>query len=126
MDITQELPGDKPFIKAVSRDGITIRGETHSRSLIVSSKTVKTDWEVNRFEDFSRRTLEPLLELEPEVVIIGTGKSQRFLPPELMMLFYEGNVGIEVMSTPAACRTFNVLVLEERRVVAALLPPDGE
>jgi uncharacterized protein len=60
--------------------------------------------------------------LKPEIVLIGTGSKQIFLPPELMMFFYSRNTGFEVMTTDAACRTFNVLASEGRKVVAALLP----
>jgi uncharacterized protein len=58
-------------------------------------------------------------------VIIGTGERQHFLPPLLMMEFHGQGIGAEVMSTAAACRTFNVLVSEGRNVVAALLPPSN-
>jgi uncharacterized protein len=53
---------------------------------------------------------------------MGTGERQVFLAPELLMVFYRQSVGIEVMNTQAACRTFNVLVSEDRNVVAALMP----
>ena len=66
--------------------------------------------------------LEPIFELGPEVVLLGTGPLQQFPPAELMMEFYRRHVGAEVMSTDAACRTFNVLVSEQRLVVAALMP----
>ena len=60
--------------------------------------------------------------MQPEVVLIGTGKKQLFLPPKLMVMFYQEGIGFEVMTTDAACRTFNVLVSEGRNVVAALMP----
>ena len=77
---------------------------------------------------FSLPTHEPwpepggVFDLQPEIVLIGTGRKQVFLQPELMMSFYRREVGFEVMSTHAACRTFNVLVSESRNAVAALLP----
>ena len=64
--------------------------------------------------------LAPALALEPTIVLLGTG-TERFLPDvELMAALAERSVGLEIMSTPAACRTFNVLLQEQRRVVAAL------
>ena len=81
------------------------------------------DWDATNPCDLSDRQLNPIFELEPEVVLLGTGASQIFLPPELMMRFYGRGIGVEVMTTDAACRTFNVLVSEGRKVVAALLPP---
>ena len=63
-----------------------------------------------------------IFEMKPEVVLLGTGAKQVFLPPQLMMQFYNKGIGIEVMTTDAACRTFNVLVSEGRNVLAALMP----
>jgi uncharacterized protein len=67
--------------------------------------------------------LEPALALEPAIIVLGTG-TERLLPDvELMGDVAARSVGLEVMSTPAACRTFNVLLQEQRRVVAALFNP---
>jgi uncharacterized protein len=63
-----------------------------------------------------------VLALEPEVVLLGTGARQQFLHPSRLAPIYRAGVGVEIMTTAAACRTFNILVAEERRVVAALLP----
>ena len=63
-----------------------------------------------------------LRNLKPEVILIGTGNQQVFLPPAAQVHFFRRNIGFEVMTTDAACRTFNVLIAEGREVVAALLP----
>lgn len=123
MELTREHPGDKVYVRAVGASGITIAEVTYDTSLILSPDTVDTDWPVDSLEDVSEEALQPVLGLDPEVVIIGTGKEQRFLEPSLMMLFHRDGIGVEVMSTRAACRTFNVLVMEERKVVAALMSP---
>ena len=91
----------------------------------MSPNSIKTDWSVNEADGISEETLRPVLEFEPEVVIIGTGKIQHFLDPKIMMLFHQQGIGIEVMSTQAACRTFNILVMEDRKVVAALSPSNA-
>jgi uncharacterized protein len=93
-----------------------------SEALIVSAHHLITGWPVSRAQELDAELLEQVLELKPEVVLIGTGKSQVFLPPELLMVLYRQSVGVEIMSTQAACRTFNVLVSEDRNVVAALMP----
>jgi uncharacterized protein len=74
-------------------------------------------------DELDERRLEPVFALRPEVVLLGTGARQVFPSPELLMCFHRRGIGIEVMATAAACRTFNVLVSERRKVVAALLPP---
>jgi len=69
-----------------------------------------------RAEDFAR-----LLDLHPEILLLGTGASQRFLHPRITQPLAAAHVGLEVMDTRAACRTFNILLGEGRRVVAALI-----
>jgi len=122
MDLTFQKPGDHLFVRSVSDAGIQVVDNFYKEALILSAREIIPGWPVKSVEDIEQRHLEQVLELEPEVVLIGTGARQTFLPPVLMMFFYSRNIGIEVMSTDAACRTFNVLVSESRKVVAALLP----
>lgn len=126
MELTRQHPGDKVYVRAVSAAGITVADHTYDSPVILSPDAVEADWQVGSVEDVSEDALQAVLGLRPELVIIGTGASQRFLQPELMMVFHRNGVGIEVMNTRAACRTFNILVMEERRVVAALIPPESD
>jgi len=121
MDLTLERPGDHLFIRSVSERGIQVVDDYFNKSIIVSTKQVIPDWPVNSVENITEQQLEKVLNLQPELVLIGTGARQAFLPPRQMMFFYSRNIGIEVMTTDAACRTFNVLAAESRNVVAALI-----
>jgi len=123
MELTLEHHGDHLFVRSVSSAGIEIVDRFYPGPLILSTHGVLEDWPVGGPKDLAEYHLQPVFELEPEVVLIGTGASQVFLPPELMMCFYRRGMGVEVMTTDAACRTFNVLAAEGRKVVAALLPP---
>jgi uncharacterized protein len=122
MDLTLQSPGDHLYIQAISDEGIRIADQVCTTPLIVSASKLLTDWPVSNPQELTDQHLDQILEFEPELVLIGTGNRQIFLPPELLMVFYRRSVGIETMNTPAACRTFNVLVSEGRNVVAALLP----
>jgi uncharacterized protein len=122
MDFTLEKPGDHLFIKAISDDRIQVGEEWYSSPLVISAAYLLTGWDVCFVADLSPDKLEPIFELGPELVLLGTGERQQFPPAQLMMEFYRRGVGAEVMSTAAACRTFNVLVSEQRLVVAALMP----
>lgn len=122
MDLTLQNPGNNLFVRYATPDGIQVVDDFYPSAIILSAKEVITDWPVKSVHDIDRRHLEQILELAPEVVLIGTGRDQAFLPPELLMVFYERGVGVEVMNTSAACRTFNVLVSESRKVVGALIP----
>ena len=122
MDLTLQNHGDHLFIRSVSEAGIQVVDDFYKTSIVLSAREIIPDWPVKSIDDFEQEHLERVLELNPEIVLIGTGNKQAFLPPELMMFFYQRNIGIEVMSTQAACRTFNVLVSESRNVAAALIP----
>ena len=121
MDLTLEQPGDHLFIRSISERGIQVVDDYYDSSIIVSTRQVIPDWPVNSVECITEQLLEKVLDLQPELVLIGTGARQAFLPPRQMMFFYSRMIGIEVMTTDAACRTFNVLAAESRNVVAALI-----
>lgn len=123
MELTRDHPGNRVYVRAVGEDGIRVGEHTFAGSVVLTPDQVVTDWGVETFADLSEKALAALLDLDPELVIIGTGAAQQFPPPESLMMFYRAGVGIEVMNTQAACRTFNVLVMEERKVVAGLIPP---
>jgi uncharacterized protein len=122
VDLTLQRPGEHLFVKAISDQGIQVGEEWYRGSLIISATSLITNWDMRRVEDLSPPGIQPIFELGPEVVLMGTGVRQHFPPMELMMEFYRRGIGAEVMSTTAACRTFNVLVAEQRLVVAALMP----
>jgi len=96
------------------------RGAARARQLHRDCGTLDHRLEPQSFAELRAVHLEPLLALSPELVLLGTGATQRFAPPEVRAVFAERGVGLEAMHLGAACRTYNVLVQEERRVAAAL------
>ena len=122
MDLTLQKPGDHLFIRSVSDKGIQIVDEFYNSSIILSANRVISDSPLSSIENITEQYLEKVLDLQPEVVLIGAGARQVFLTPQQMMYFFSRNVGVEVMTTDAACRTFNVLVSESRNVAAILIP----
>jgi uncharacterized protein len=78
------------------------------------------DWEPRNFAELQAAHLEKILELKPELVLLGTGPTQRFPPVGIRAALATRGVGLEIMDLGAACRTFNILVQEERRVAAGL------
>jgi len=93
----------------------------HLGNLILTPDQPVTSWSAAGFEALRAEDFAALLALHPEVVLLGTGARQRFPHPRLTRFFIEARVGLEVMDTPAACRTYNILMSEGRRVVAAFL-----
>ena len=122
MEFHLEVPHDHFFIRSITAQGIRVNEDYFNTPFIISGKRIVPEWHVESVDDINETNLEPVFELQPEVILIGTGASQVFLPPAIQIHFYRRKVGFEVMSTDAACRTFNVLASEGREVVAALIP----
>jgi uncharacterized protein len=99
---------------------VLINGERHDHSLIVAPENV-TAWEVESFEALREEHFAALAALGPEIVLLGTGRWLRFPHPGLTAPLAQARIGLEVMDVNAACRTYNILVSEDRRVAAALL-----
>ena len=90
-------------------------------NVLVTPERVATGWTAGGFDTLTEADFAALAELKPEVVLLGTGASLRFPHPRLTRALTDAGIGVEVMDTPAACRTFNILAAEGRRVAAAVL-----
>lgn len=97
-----------------------LNGERREGSLIVFPDRI-LEWPVAGFEALRAEDFAILAGARPEIVLLGTGARQRFPHPRLTQALMQARVGVEVMDTAAACRTYNILMAEERRVAAALL-----
>ena len=93
----------------------------HVSAVVLTPERVEP-WTIASFEALSEADFERLRALDPEVVLLGTGSRQRFPHPRLSRALADARIGLEVMSTAAACRTYNILMAEGRKVVAALMP----
>jgi uncharacterized protein len=117
---TLERSAPANLIRGYSAHEIQIGDQRVARSCIVTAERLITDWEPASFAELEPAHLEAVLALAPELILIGTGATQRFATPQVRAALAERGVGLEVMQLGAACRTFNVLVQEGRRVAAAL------
>ena len=102
---------------------VVVNGKRHAASLVVSGDRLITDWPAASVESLSADHLAAIVELAPEIVLLGTGAKFTFPDPSLLTPLYKAGIGVEVMDTPAACRTYNILLAEGRNVVAALIVP---
>lgn len=92
-----------------------------SHAVLLSSDGDILEWSVKSFDDLSSADFSQMTSLNPELIIIGTGKRQRFPRPELLKTLIEAKIGFEIMDSQAACRTYNILVGEGRQVLLALI-----
>jgi uncharacterized protein len=113
-------PAGSNAITAYGEGFVMVNGVRHDRNVIVLADRV-IEWDTADFESLSEADFERLAALEPEVVLLGTGPRLRFPSLPLTRALVEARFGLEVMDVQAACRTYNILISEGRRVVAALL-----
>lgn len=114
----QSILGYGPGWIGLGSNGVAEKVE---RSIVIGSRGEKFDWNCSRFEDLTEEHFTQLAASQPELVIFGSGERLRFAPPAFMRALMQKRIGIETMDTLAACRTYNILAGEGRRVVAALL-----
>jgi uncharacterized protein len=108
-------------ISAYGPGWVSIRNEKITTSLVIASGGERFDWMCEHFEDLTPEHFQQLAALNPELVIFGSGNHIRFPKPALTHALIKQQIGLETMDTQAACRTYNVLAAEGRRVVLALL-----
>ena len=120
MKFTLDSSSDSNLIRSYSPNSVRIGDqEIHGSCIVTADHFVS--WEPASFAELRTDHLEKIFALAPDVVLLGTGMTQRFAPPEIRSAFAARKIGLEAMDLGAACRTFNILVQEERKVAAALL-----
>ena len=122
MKFTQQRPDGAHLIRRYGADFIVI-GEREIRASCIVTPTQIEAWTPRSVDEMTPESLQPLFALEPEVVVLSTGATQKFPRAALRAEFATRKIGLEVMEIGAACRTYNVLVGEDRRVLAAVLLP---
>jgi uncharacterized protein len=122
MKLQPDLIPDTQMVSAYGPGYVEVNGVRMTASCAFAPQRPPHPWNVAAAELLEAAHVEVLLEdPAPEVVLIGTGRQQRLLPPAVMRQFMLRRIGWEVMDTAAACRTYNILAGEGRRVVAALI-----
>jgi len=112
---------DSNIISAWKDDAIRVGEEWHHGNVVVGTKHIVAGWTTSAAKDLTANDLRPALDLTPEIVLLGTGRYLIRPGIDLMAELAERGLGLEIMDTAAACRTYNVLIHEQREVVAALL-----
>ncbi|MDH4166211.1 MAG: Mth938-like domain-containing protein [Gammaproteobacteria bacterium] len=121
MKLQLENPAGTNLVRSYGPGQLRIGERMHSTSLIVTATTIIAPWRPTTAQGLTAADLEPLLGLAPAVVLLGTGARQQFPDVQVLRILHDQRIGVEVMDTSAACRTYNVLVTEGRSVAAALI-----
>ncbi len=120
MPLAENSPSHLYSINAYEDDSISVSEKQYKNSFLLSPTTL-TEWPVHSLDDFTTEHCQQILELNPQVVLLGTGAKQIFPTPEIYAFFGKHQIGLEVMANHAACRTFNILVAEDRDVVVGFI-----
>jgi uncharacterized protein len=109
------------LITAYEHGTVSINQQRYQHSVIVLPTEVMGGWQVSKFDELTAEDFVRIASYQPEVVLLGTGETHRFIHPKLTVALTERGIPVECMTTDAACRTYNILMSEGRRVLAALI-----
>ena len=112
---------NKNLITGYDLNWVEVNQVRHQSSLIVTPDQLLLEWSVKTIKDINENSFEAIESLDIEIILLGTGNTQEHLEPKLLEYFSKKNIAIESMSNQSACRTYNILANEERKVLLALM-----
>ncbi len=121
MKISLAATDQKFAIRAYEKGQLIINEQAYRRNLIITPEQLIPDWRPQSVADLTAEDFDELLALRPGLILLGTGERQVFPSAALYAGLINAGIGVEVMNTPAACRTYNILMSEGRSVAAALM-----
>jgi uncharacterized protein len=125
MKLHLDKPSARYLIRSATADCVVIGETGYTRSLVVAAEHLLDRWRPRTLDELQDEDWLPVLALQPELVLLGSGAVHRFPPGSALASLLQRGIPVEVMATAAACRTFNILLAEDRKVVAALLVAPG-
>jgi uncharacterized protein len=124
MKLEIDIPGHGLYrIESYNSGMICINGEQLTSSLIVSPRLLVNTWPPKSFIDIAPQHIDHILQMRPEIIILGTGRHLHFPTSQISAQIRQLGIGFEVMDTGAACRCYNLLMCEGRNIVAGLIMP---
>jgi uncharacterized protein len=121
MEISLDTNQSTYQLRAYQAGKIQVNQTWFEHSIIIAPEKLISDWPPQTLNDLQTEHFSAIIELNPTLVILGSGNTLIFPSPALLAPFYNKQIGVEIMDTSAACRTYSILAAEGRNVVAALL-----
>jgi uncharacterized protein len=112
---------NKNLITGYDLNWVEVNQTRHQSSLIMTPDRLFPEWSVKTTKDIKENSFDAIESLDIEIILLGTGNKQEHLEPKLLEYFSKKNIAIESMSNQSACRTYNILANEERKVLLALM-----
>ncbi|MBS0215342.1 MAG: hypothetical protein JSR63_03535 [Proteobacteria bacterium] len=123
MELVQERPDFEYVLRGADGGRVLVNNLALTSSCIVAPNTLVTDWPVTAVAALDDAALAALIDLQPDVILLGTGERQAFPPARVVAAVLQRGIGLEPMANAACARTYNVLAGEGRKVVAAFVLP---
>ncbi len=123
MELVQERPDFEYVLRGADGGRVLVNALALTSSCIVAPNALVTDWPVTTVAELDDAALAALFDLQPDVILLGTGERQAFPPARVMAAVLQRGIGLEPMANAACARTYNVLAGEGRKVVAAFVLP---
>ncbi|MCS6944001.1 MAG: Mth938-like domain-containing protein [Sutterellaceae bacterium] len=121
MKLHADPPTDRNTVTAYGSGYVEVNRIRYQHAIVLIPNEPVRPWPASDFESLRVEDFDAIRAYTPDVVLLGTGRQQRFLHPRLLTPLTQARIGVEMMDTPAACRTYNILMAEGRRVLAILL-----
>ncbi|MGA7295971.1 MAG: Mth938-like domain-containing protein [Rhodanobacteraceae bacterium] len=121
MELSLEQPQAGLTVRRVDEDAVVVGGQTLRSSFMLTPERLSENWSANSVSEIEPQHIEQLVQLKPELVLLGTGERQQFAPPHVQAGLLRHGIGLECMDNAACARTYNLLVSEGRHVVAIFL-----
>lgn len=112
---------NKNLITGYGLNWVEVNQERHQTSLIITPNQLLLEWPVKTIKDIKENSFEAIESLNIEIILLGTGNIQEHLEPKILEYFSKKNMAVECMNNQSACRTYNILANEERKVLLALM-----
>jgi len=122
MQINDENSNNRYIIKKCSQEGIIINNINYKKTILLNLKILISPWEIDNIKDLKEKHLLYIVKTNPKILIIGSGKNHIHIDNKLIFLLYSNNIGCEIMNSYAACRTYNLLAMDNRNVCSILFP----
>lgn len=121
MPLAEDIVTSRHRLTEYSTGSVTVNESEYHQSLVLTASAIHCPWPVSDLTHLTPENLAPIFDSRPTVVLLGTGDQQQFPEPKIFALFGQQGIGLEVMDNGALCRTFNILVAEDRDVTAAII-----
>ncbi len=121
MKFAQDHINSRYLIEAYEAGCIRVGNTEFRHNLLLMPDKLREPWELQAMQNLSEKNLSQLVAYQPDIVLLGSGERQSFPHPSIFAPLMGAGIGYEVMPTHAACRTYNILLAEDRRVLAALI-----